>query len=306
MRRDFLRRVGLALCAFPNVALMSGWMDAFGAEEEELEERDSAGASGPFPLPPGARLERDIPYGNDPHQRLDAYVPSGANRAPVIFMVHGGGWSRGRKDLWRVVRNKVTYWVGRGYVFVSTDYRMSPQADPVTQCEDVASALAVVQSRLPSWGGDPEQMIVMGHSSGAHLVALLTADPAIAARHGVRPWRASVMLDSAALNLDRLMGRRHFQMYDRVFGSDPAYWREASPTLRITSKPVAPALLVCSSKRLDSCPQAREYARRAQQYGERADVLPVDLTHPQINDQLGVAGSYTAGVDSFLRSLGFN
>jgi arylformamidase len=303
MRRNFNTTV-LALLAATAVDLMSDEAQAADDEESsgtELEGRDDAG---PFPLPPGASVERDLAYGGDPRQKLDVYHPANADKRAVIFMVHGGAWMRGRKDLWRVVKNKVAHWVGEGCVFVSTDYRMSPQADPVTQAHDVARALAFVQAHLASWGGDPNRLVVVGHSSGAHLVSLLTAEPEISSREGVKPWCATIALDSAAMNVEQVMRRQHFKFYDRVFGSDPGYWREASPTLRLTGKPAAPMLLVCSSRRMDSCPQARAFAARATQLGGRAEVLPVDLTHPEINDYLGAPGGYTSSVDAFLNSVG--
>jgi acetyl esterase/lipase len=219
-------------------------------------------------------------------------------------MVHGGGWTRGNKGLWRVVKNKVGYWVGKGYILVSTNYRMVPSADPVTQATDVAKALAFVQAHLKSWGGDPARIVLIGHSSGAHLVALLTSDPAIAARAGAAPWLATISLDSAAMNVEQIMRRRHLGLYDQVFKNDPSYWREASPTLRLAGKPVAPMLAVCSSQRMDSCPQAQAFAARAKQFGGRVEVLPVDLSHPQINAYLGTTGAYTNAVDAFLKSLG--
>ncbi len=304
MRRDFLKQAALALLASRVPELMCTTAQAAGRDDEEAMTEDGKSDVGPFPLPPGARLQHDLPFGPDSKHRLDVYLPAAADNAPVIVMVHGGAWMRGSKDLWRVTRNKVTHWVARGFIFVSTNYRMSPQADPLTQADDVVQALAFVQSHLQSWGGDPARLVLMGHSSGAHLVSLISADPSISARHGVKPWAATVALDSAAMNVDQVMRRRHFTFYDRVFRNDPEYWRQASPTLRLTGKPVAPMLLVCSSRRMDSCPQARAFAARATQFGGRAEVLPIDLTHPQINDYLGAPGGYTNQVDAFLNSVG--
>jgi len=318
MRRDFLKSiVGIAALGLPsaelflaapvaNLILGDEAAAADGIDDAESPELDGLTESGPFELPAGARLERDLAYGSDPLYRLDVYHPASANDAPLIFMVHGGGWARGNKALWRVVKNKVKHWVGKGYIFVSTNYRMMPVADPVTQADDVAKALAFVQSQLKSWGGDPARVVIMGHSSGAHLVALLTADPSITARHGATPWLATVSLDSAAMNVEQVMSRRHLGLYDQAFKSNPAYWREASPTLRLAGKTVAPLLAVCSTRRLDSCPQARAFAAKAAQFGGRVEVLPVDLSHPEINAYLGAQVAYTDGVDAFLKSVGLH
>lgn len=252
--------------------------------------------------PPSHADPRDRGYGPDPAQRLDVYRPARARGAPIVLMVHGGGWRIGRKDARGVVGHKAARYLADGKLFVSIDYRLLPQADPLSQAEDVARALAYVQGEAPAWGGDPARVVLMGHSAGAHLVALLAAAPDIAARQGAKPWRGTVALDSAAYDVDALMRRPHLPLYDQAFGRDPAYWRQASPTLRLRSAP-APMLLVCSSQRRQSCAQAEAFAGRAAELGWRATVLPVDLNHAQINADLGLPGAYTDQVEIFLRSL---
>lgn len=244
----------------------------------------------------------DLSYGPDPAQRLDVYRPARASKAPIVLMVHGGGWRIGDKRARGVVGNKAERYLTDGRIFVSIDYRLLPGADPLTQAEDVARALAYVQREAPRWGGDPAQVVLMGHSAGAHLVALLAAAPDIARAQGAKPWRGTVALDSAAYDVDALMRRPHLPLYDQAFGRDPDYWRRASPTLRLRTAP-APMLLVCSSQRRLSCAQADTFARRVIELGGRANVLRVDLNHAQINADLGLRGDYTDKVEAFLTSL---
>src|SRR5690242_12400399 len=87
----------------------------------------------------------DVPYGPDARQRFDVYAPPDAHDAPVIFMVHGGGWRIGDKSMRRMFENKVHYWVPKGYVFIAINYRMLPAADPLEQARDVARALATAE-----------------------------------------------------------------------------------------------------------------------------------------------------------------
>jgi acetyl esterase/lipase len=232
-------------------------------------------------------------------------LPEHAAAAPVLFMVHGGAWMVGDKATSRVVTNKMNRWVPKGFILVSVNYRMLPKADPLEQANDVAKALAFAQSKAKSWGGDPARFVLMGHSAGAHLVALLAADPGIATRQGAKPWRGTVALDSAAFDVPRIMEARHPRFYDRVFKTDPEYWRKASPIYRLSSAG-APMMLVCSSLRQDSCPQAQSFAAKATAKGGRVSVLPIALSHGEINQNLGLAGEYTKAVESFLRSIGVN
>lgn len=253
-------------------------------------------------LPPNVHVQRDIAYGSDPQQRMDIYIPEQAHHAPVILMVHGGGWQRGDKAMNNVVQNKVSRWVPRGFVLISVDYPMLPQTNPVQQARSVARALSFAQHHAAEWGGDPRKFILMGHSAGAHLVSLISAEPSMALSMGAQPWLGTVALDSAAFNVATIMRSRHLPLYDRAFGNDPAFWNAASPLQQLHSK-IAPFLAVCSSRRQDSCPQARAFVDKARGYGTQARTLPEDLSHEQINQTLGEPSDYTAQVESFMASL---
>ncbi len=250
-------------------------------------------------LPAGVRRLPDLAYGSDPAQRLDVYMPAHAS-GRIIVMVHGGGWRIGDKAMGHVVDNKLAHWSARGDIFVSVDYRMLPQADVAQQAQDVAAALAYVQRHARHWGGEPSNLVLMGHSAGAHLVALLSADPSLAP--DAQPWRATVSLDSAALDVPTIMRNRHLPLYDDAFGRDPANWRVLSPLQQLSAK-APPMLLVCSSQRRESCPAAREFADAAHRLRVRAEVLPQARTHEQINADLGQPGAYTDAVDAFLDGL---
>lgn len=254
-------------------------------------------------LPTGVRLDADLAYGSDPDQRLDVYLPPAmaADAAPVLLMVHGGGWRRGSRSASRVVDAKLTHWVGqRGFVLVSVDYRLVPQVNVLQQAQDVARALAFVQQQAPRWGADPDRVVLMGHSAGAHLVALLGAAPALARAQGARDWRGTVALDSAALDTVALMRRRHLPLYDKAFGDDPAWWPQVSPTARLGAG-ATPFLLVCSApRRDDACGQSQAFAEAVRAVGAPARVLPQPLGHGDINAELGVPGAYTEAVDQVI------
>lgn len=248
------------------------------------------------------RTEFDIAYGQDARQRFDVYAPASAKQAPVIFMVHGGAWTLGDKSADNVVQNKVDHWLPRGYIVVSVNYRLLPKATPLEQAQDVAKALALAQERAASWGGDRHQFILMGHSAGAHLVALLTTSPNFTEGLGTSPWLGTVLLDSAALNLVEIMQKRHLPLYDRAFGRQPDAWPQASP-YHLMRQATAPILAVCSSQRREACPQAERFVAKAVSLGSQASVLPQDLTHGEVNQTLGLGNAYTDAVDRFLQGL---
>jgi len=245
----------------------------------------------------------NLHYGPDKAQVLDVYLPSTAQtKRPVVFMVHGGAWRIGDKTNHSVVKTKVRRWVAQGWVFISVNYRLLPAADPYTQAGDVAKALEYAQAHSAEWNADASKFILMGHSSGAHLVSLLATDKSLSDKLQLSPILGSVWLDSAALDVNLIMQQAHPRFYDKAFGTSPDYWQKVS-ALGHLNKDVKPIALICSTQRDDSCPQAQSLAAKAEQLGISATLIPADLSHHQINATLGDNNSYTHQVETFMRGL---
>ena len=252
----------------------------------------------PVKTPPGTRAILNVAYGRDQAQRFDIWLPARARNAPVIFYVHGGGWANGGKDN-PGIENKLAYWIPKGYAVVSTNYRLVPDADPVSQAKDVARALAIVQSRAREWQIDDSRVVLMGHSAGAHLVALLGADPRLLRESGARRPLGVVSLDSGALNVPSLMSQRRVpQLYKNAFGDNPRYWAKSSPYDQL-ARNALPMLIVCSSTRhvpTSPCDEGRAFADKAQRLGVSMRVLPEAMDHGEINHDLGEPSAYTRDV----------
>lgn len=253
--------------------------------------------------PATAGAVRDVAYGPHPRQRFDVYLPAAAVKAPVIVLVHGGGWAFGDKASRAFVEAKVAYWTARGYALVSTNYPLVPEATPLEQARHVARALARAQELAPLWGADRTRFLLMGHSAGAHLVALLGASPGLLDAAGASRPLGVVALDTAALDVVSVMqAPRLPRLYVDAFGSDPVQWAAASPHHLLAADSL-PMLLVCSSVRPQPCPTARAFAVKAKAVGVPMQVLPQDLSHMEINRELGRLPAYTAAVDAYIRAL---
>ncbi len=283
-----MRYVSRGLAAFM-IALMA----ALSALAEPPTPSPQAYRDGLYWLP-------DLPYGDHPRQRMDIYLPSVTQGAPVIAMVHGGAWRFGDKRHRAVVKHKLAHWSSKGFIFASINYRLLPDADPGVQRDDIARALAHLQTTVGQLGGDAERLILMGHSAGGHLAALLAARPDIAYAAGATPWRATIVLDSAAVDLETLMGAPHAKLYDAAFGDGPKHWQHLSP-LRQLQPNASDFLLICSQRRDNACPTAQRFATAAEAAGSHAEVSPQPYTHTGINARLGQANAYTSAVDAFIQ-----
>lgn len=248
----------------------------------------------------------DVAYGEDKKQRFDVYLPANPQNAPIIVMVHGGAWKMGDKKSDNVVQNKMNRWVFKGIIFISLNYRLYPKATPQQQSEDVAQGLTYVQMHAREWGGDPQKIVLMGHSAGAHLVSLVSANPQKYTSLGLQKWLGTISLDTATMDLVQTMEKKHYDFYDDVFGNERNIWVTNSPYYQL-ERSAPPMLLVCSTVREDKpCESSKPFMIKGTSLGIRVEMSEQPLTHGEINDDLGKSNGYTQRVEQFIRSLGID
>ena len=257
------------------------------------------------PPTPGTR---ELAYGADPKQRLDLLVPPAATRAPLLLFIHGGGWSIGDKRTGAGV--KAAHFTQGGWAFASANYRLVPQASVEQQAADIASAIAWARSNAAAHGLDPDRIVLMGHSAGAHLVALVGTDPRYlaAAEVPIAAVKGVILLDGAGYDIAGQMarpGNAVAGMYDAAFGKDPARQKALSPTLHTAAPNVARWLMLPIDRRDDSKAQSEGLAAALRPAGASAKVVAVPgESHSSLNKGLGEAGDFATGeVDKFLAAL---
>lgn len=237
-------------------------------------------------------------------QSLDIYAPLSARAAPVMVMIHGGGWAKGDKGSAAVGADKAAFFVAEGWVHVSINYRLSPAVVHPAHVEDVAAALAWVHGHIGEHGGDPERIFVMGHSAGAHLAALVATDSSRLAAHGHELSMLSgvILLDGAGYDIAATMtepsGSMMLErMYSRAFGDSEAGWRDASPSEHVApGKGIPPFLVIHAGQRQLSAERSRELARALVTAGSEAVVFhAVDDNHGSVNREIGEAGDDVTG-----------
>lgn len=129
----------------------------------------------------GYRHAQGVPFDAERRLTLDVYTPVGARRAPVVVFFYGGRWTTGSVADFHFVGQALA---SEGFVAVLPEYRHYPQARFPEFIADAARAVRWAQQQAERYGGDPDKVFVMGHSSGAHLAALLALAPEFLAAAG--------------------------------------------------------------------------------------------------------------------------
>jgi acetyl esterase/lipase len=162
--------------------LLAGMTVPARAQGVEGDPRPKQGVAGdPRPMVEAVvklREKLDVRYypGQDRHL-ADIFTPESDKPAPVVIFAHGGGWVIGDKNLFGLYRG-VARWIARqGYVVVTINYRLSPAVQHPEHCKDMARAYAWVRKNIKEYGGDPDRIVLSGHSAGGHLAALVGTDP---------------------------------------------------------------------------------------------------------------------------------
>ncbi|NYT39500.1 alpha/beta hydrolase [Sphingomonas sp. R-74633] len=256
--------------------------------------------------PPG----HEVAYGSAALQKFDFYKAAKAD-APLVVFIHGGGWKRGDKGN-ATGDAKIAHFTGKGYAFASVNYRLVPGATVEQQAQDVADALGWMVKNARAMGVDPRHIVVMGHSAGAHLAALIATDPAYLqkAGWGLEKLAGVVLLDGAAYDVPAQMADGPRVMggtYEAAFGSEPARQRALSPTLQAAA-PNARDFLILHVQREDGTRQSEALGRALTAAGARVKVQGFAgqglRGHMEINRRLGDADyPATTAVDQWIDAV---
>jgi CubicO group peptidase (beta-lactamase class C family) len=247
-------------------------------------------------------LKRNIPYANPGHERqvLDVYSPHGAKNLPVVFWIHGGGWQTGDKSS---VQLKPKVFLEKEFVFVSTNYRLLPSVDMGTIVRDVAKSIRWVHDHIAEYGGDPKRLLVMGHSAGAQLAALVCTDDRYLKAEGLSLdiIKGCVPVDGDTYDVPAIietaetrwrvhgLPRANFGHREK-FGNDPEKHKDFSAVTHVAKdRGIPPFLILYVADHPDTSAQARRLGDVLKGAG-----IPVTLfggretNHNKLNANLGL------------------
>ncbi len=246
-------------------------------------------------------VKSNIPYAEPAHERqvLDVYAPPEAKNLPVVFWIHGGGWQAGDKTS---VQLKPKAFVDKGFVFVSTNYRLLPDVEMETIFRDIAKSMHWVRDHIAEYGGDPNRILVMGHSAGAQLAALICIDDrylkaeglSLAGIKGCVPVDGDTYDVPAIIETAETRRRVHHQPQAKIghrekFGNDPAKHLDYSAVTHVAKgKGIAPFLILYVADHPDTSAQAQRLGAVLNEAGIPATLFGgKETTHTRINENLG-------------------
>ncbi|OAY75260.1 putative isoprenylcysteine alpha-carbonyl methylesterase ICME [Ananas comosus] len=196
-----------------------------------------------------SQVRRSVVYGEQPRNRLDLYLPKDSKGpSPVVAFVTGGAWIIGYKAWGALLGRRLAE---RGIIVACIDYRNFPQgtiSDMVAfscrnfpqgtisdMVRDASQGISFVCNNISSYGGDPNQIYLIGQSAGAHIAACSLLDQAIKEAEGeVINWSVSQIKTyfglSGGYNMSNLVDHFHERgLYRRIFLSimegEQALWR---------------------------------------------------------------------------------
>jgi arylformamidase len=238
---------------------------------------------------------------------LDVYLPAGCGPVPVVVWVHGGGWRAGDKAN-RGIETKVAWATAIGAALVAVNYRLSTAGAGVQwpdHAEDVAAALAWIADQGRASGLDPTDVVVLGHSAGAHLVAITVSNPTLRAATGLGDGlRCAVALDTEGWMLAE-SAAADTGLVANAFGTDPVVLADASPLEQVRRHGAPTSAMLAVTRGTPSrVAAAANYVKAVNAAGGVAELLDVrPYSHEDTSQQLGVAGEQrlTPAVTQFVQ-----
>lgn len=259
---------------------------------------------------PAPRILRDISYAEPKNERqtLDVYAPAEGKRRPIVFFIHGGGWKAGDK---KSVQDKAKIYLDQGFVFAAANYRLIPHATVPEMAADLAKAIAWVHDHAEEFGGDPDTIVVMGHSAGAQLAALVCTDEKYltAEKLSLNIIQGCVPIDCSFYDIPKRVadgGETPLALIEQVFGEKTESQRNLSAAAHIAAdKKIPPFLILHVASRADTRAQANHLAAKLKDAGIAATVIAAEgKTHGTIHSDLGRPGEPpTVALFEFLASV---
>jgi arylformamidase len=176
---------------------------------------------------------------------LNVFQTQTSEKSPVVIFIHGGYWTSGNKDIYG--------FLGRNFgkkkiVTVIPNYTLSPNGNYDTMAKEVGAAIQWTSDNIEKYNGNPDQIFLMGHSAGGHLIALVGTNPKYLENTDM--IKGIILNDAAGLDMYSYLQKHpptKYHNYDVTWTENEDNWKDASPIYSLSEK-VPPFLMFTGIK----------------------------------------------------------
>ncbi len=179
------------------------------------------------------------------YPKLNIFKTRKSKKNPVIIFIYGGSWQSGNKDLYSFLGRNLAK---KDIVTVIPNYTLSPHGNYNTMAQEVAAAIDWTYNNISTYNCDPEQIFLMGHSAGGHLIALVGTNPKYL--KNIEMVKGIILNDAAGLDMYSYLQKNpptSAQHYDVTWTKNPDNWKDASPIYFLSEK-TPPVLIYTGTK----------------------------------------------------------
>lgn len=201
---------------------------------------------------------------------LNVYQPRKSKNNPVVIFIHGGYWDEGNKDIYGFLGRNLAK---KDIVTVIPNYTLSPDGNYDTMAKEVAATIEWTYDNIARYNGNPDQIFLMGHSAGGHLIALVGTNPKYLKNNDL--IKGIILNDAAGLDMYSYLKenpptKNHH--YNTTWTEDEENWKDASPIYFLSEK-APPFLIYVGSKTFTSIiSQNKDFVEKLNRYQPTAKI----------------------------------
>ena len=174
------------------------------------------------------------------YPKLNVFHPNNSEKSAIVIFIHGGYWDEGDKNIYGFLGRN---FAKKNIVTVIPNYTLSPNGNYDTMAKEVAAAIDWTFKNIAKYNGNPDQIYLMGHSAGGHLIALVGTNPKYL--ENIDLIKGIILNDSAGLDMYSYLKENpptQNHHYDVTWTDDQVNWKDASPIYFLSEK--APPFLI--------------------------------------------------------------
>lgn len=239
-----------------------------------------------------------------PNKNLDVYAPKKADNLPVMVFFYGGSWESGKKEIYNFLGNRLAR---RDVIVVIADYPLASEYQIPAMEKAALAAVNWTKDNIKSYGGNPDQIFVSGHSAGGHLASLIAVkEDELKSSENGKKLAGSILIDAAGLDMYGYLeetSEGEGKKYLNAFTDDPAVWKEYSSMYFLTDN-LSPMLILEGERTYPSIQGSRErFMKRIEEKGIEnvtVKIYPKKKHTPMITQFLWTGGRVYKDVLGFI------